>query len=262
MPLYISGLSSTDSFWPLQLWDHLTTQAVTTLNILRKSKIDPTKSAYEQLHGHKYDWNAYMMAPPGTRAIIYEDALSRTSWGPRGMDAWYCGPSFDHYRCCIFYVPETRSMRISGSFDLFPQHCVLPTFTPEQHEIEVHNELTDAVHNLNKKSKKKLLTAMATALRKLATADNNPPQRVGEVPTSEGESPAQRVDEAPPITTTTNPTAPRTMQVAPRTHQRITRNNAPMATPAIVRPPAALRRSPHTSPQQIGPRTQFASSPN
>ena len=99
-------------------------------------------------------------------------------------------------------------MRISGSFDLFPQHCVLPTFTPEQHAVEVHNELTDAVHNLNKKSKKKLLTAMAAALRKLATADNNPPQRVGEVPTSEGESPAQRVDEAPPITTTTNPTAP------------------------------------------------------
>ena len=108
-------------------------------------------------------------------------------------------------------------------------------FTPEQHAVEVHNELTGAVHNLNKKSKKKLLTAMAAALRKLATADNNRPQRVGEVPTSEGESPAQRVDEAPPITTTTNPTAPRTMQVAPRTHQRITRNNTPMATPDIVR---------------------------
>ena len=43
---FISGLSSTDEHWPLQLWDHLTKQATTTLNILRKSRIDPTKSAY------------------------------------------------------------------------------------------------------------------------------------------------------------------------------------------------------------------------
>ena len=51
----ISGLSSTDTDWPLQLWDQLTRQAVTTLNILRKSRMDPSKSAFEQLNGHKYD---------------------------------------------------------------------------------------------------------------------------------------------------------------------------------------------------------------
>ena len=30
---FISGLSSTDTDWPLQLWDQLTRQSVTTLNI-------------------------------------------------------------------------------------------------------------------------------------------------------------------------------------------------------------------------------------
>ena len=59
------------------------------LNMLRTSRIDPKRSAYEQLHGKRYDWNANIMAPPGTRAVIYEDALSRASWGPRGLDAWY-----------------------------------------------------------------------------------------------------------------------------------------------------------------------------
>ena len=63
---FISGLSSTDSLWPLQLWDHVTTQAAITPNLLRKSRIDPTKSAYEQLHGRKYNWNAYPMVPPST----------------------------------------------------------------------------------------------------------------------------------------------------------------------------------------------------
>ena len=84
---------------------------------------------------------------------------------------------------------------------------------------------------MNKKLEKKLLTAMATALRKLATTYNTPSKRVGEVPTSEGESPAQRMGNVTPITTTTHPTAPQTMQVAPRTHQNIMRNNTPMATP-------------------------------
>ena len=48
---FISGLASTDSHWPLQLWQYLTTQATITLNIVRRSRIDPRKSAYEQLHG-------------------------------------------------------------------------------------------------------------------------------------------------------------------------------------------------------------------
>ena len=60
---FISGLCSTNSEWPIQLWDQFAVQAVITHNILRTSHIDPTKSAYHQLNGHKYDWNAYPMAP-------------------------------------------------------------------------------------------------------------------------------------------------------------------------------------------------------
>ena len=67
---FISGLCSTDSNWTLQLWNHLAEQSVITLNLIRTSHIDPTKSAYHQLHGHKYNWNNHPMAPPGTRAVI------------------------------------------------------------------------------------------------------------------------------------------------------------------------------------------------
>ena len=48
---FIAGLSSTDSHWPLQLWEYLTRQATITLNTVRRPHIDPSKSAYEQLHG-------------------------------------------------------------------------------------------------------------------------------------------------------------------------------------------------------------------
>ena len=77
---FISGLYATDKNWPLQLWNQLTHQATITLNLLRTSRIYPTKSAYEQIHGAKYDWNKHPMAPPCTRAIVYEAPDRRASW--------------------------------------------------------------------------------------------------------------------------------------------------------------------------------------
>jgi hypothetical protein len=154
---FISGLCLTDTNWPIQLWDQLTTQALITLNLLRTSRIDPTKSAYHQLHGHQYDWNKHPLAPPATRAVIYNNPDSRTSWGPIGTDTWYCGPALDHYRNCRFYVPATRSYRTLGSFNLFPQHCLLPEFTPTQHTSAVHDELIEAIQRLKKPARAKIL---------------------------------------------------------------------------------------------------------
>jgi hypothetical protein len=48
---FISALATTDSMFPLQLWDCLTPQVECTLNMLRPSCIDLSKSAYEALHG-------------------------------------------------------------------------------------------------------------------------------------------------------------------------------------------------------------------
>ena len=126
----ISGLCSTDVEWPFQLWNTMTEQSVITCNTLRTSRINPKKLAYHQLHGRTYDLNRFPLTPLGTRAVLYLDPENRSSWGARCIDAWYCGPSNDHYRCNKLYVPETRSYHISGLFDLFPQHCSLPDMSP------------------------------------------------------------------------------------------------------------------------------------
>jgi hypothetical protein len=47
---FISVLATTDSKFPLQLWDRLTTQVEATLNMLRSLQIDPIMSAYEAIH--------------------------------------------------------------------------------------------------------------------------------------------------------------------------------------------------------------------
>ena len=229
---FISGLCSTDRDWPLQLWDQLTEQALITLNLLRTSRIDPTKSAYHQMYGHKYDWNAHPLAPPGTKAVIYESTDTRTSWGNRGLDAWYCGPAMDHYRNSRFYVPATKSYRTSGSFDLFPQHCILPTFTPEQHVQEVHRELFESVQMLSKPAKRKFLRKIAKALEVIS---NDATEQRVQIERSEGEIAIQRV-EAPPVTTINNSTDPKTLATKPRTHERLTRNNTPGSLPIIENP--------------------------
>ena len=129
------------------------------------SRKHSSQSTYHSLHGHQYDWNAYLMAPPGTRSVLYLDPDSRSSWDPRGIDTWYCGPSFDHYRCCKFYIPKTNVYRTSGSFDLFPQHCILPQFTPTQHVERVGEELVESIQALPRTKKKKWLRKIAKAIR-------------------------------------------------------------------------------------------------
>ncbi len=127
----------------------------------------PEISAYKQVHGAKYKWTAHLMAPPGTTAVIHSSTLTRTSWGPCGIDAWYCRPALDHYRCSHFYVPDTQAMRISGSFQLYLVHCHLPTCTPAEHTSQVANELVRCMEHLPRATQKCLFTTTIISIRKL-----------------------------------------------------------------------------------------------
>ena len=48
---FIAALATTDSNFPLQLWDKLTTQVQDTLSMIRAPRINPTISAYKALNG-------------------------------------------------------------------------------------------------------------------------------------------------------------------------------------------------------------------
>ena len=137
---FIATLATTDRDFPLQLWDKLAPQVQDTLNLLRASRINPDISAYEALNG-PYNWNRYPLAPPGCKAVIYEAPVVCGSWASRGTDAWYLGPAADHYQCNVYYVPETRAYRISGSAKLFPQRCQVPNLIPTAHLKALTEEL-------------------------------------------------------------------------------------------------------------------------
>ena len=95
------------------------------------------------------------------------------------MDACYLGPSADHYQCNLYYVPETRAYHISGSAELFPQHCQVPNLSPNAHLKALTEELQTATTTAAGKPKgHHLIKSLATAINAIITPTNAEEQRV------------------------------------------------------------------------------------
>eukprot|EP00957_Ditylum_brightwellii_P120329 9181763-Ditylum_brightwellii.AAC.1 len=67
----------------MHLWDRLLPQAMIMVNLLRACRINHKLSAYEYLHG-TFNYNATLIAPPGTTVLIHKKVDQRTSWGVHG----------------------------------------------------------------------------------------------------------------------------------------------------------------------------------
>jgi hypothetical protein len=239
---FITALATTDRDFPLQLWDKLAPQVQDTLNLLRASRINPNISAYEALNG-PYNWDRYPLAPSGCKAVIYEAPAVHGSWASRGTDAWYLGPSIDHYRCNLYFVPETRAYRISRSAELFPQHCQVPNLSPTAHLKALTEELQNETKLAAGTTKgRRLIKSLGKAIKAILAPPNEEEQRVTENPMSEN-APIrmiQRISDAPAILQTRDPTAKRNLIKTARLHRRQTRTNTPGALPQITRTVPAL----------------------
>ncbi len=227
---FIAALATTDSEFPLQLWDRLTPQVRDTLNLMLASHINPAISAYEALNG-PYGWNRYPLASLGCKAIVYKDGDTRGSWASWGKDGWYLGPSKDHYKCALYYIPEIRAYCISGSTELFMQHCQLPNLSADQHFCALTNELAHETATANKtptgRHLIKLLQSKITEILEptpdpTAQKTQGQEQRVRELQQLEiDEAPIltiPRILNAPPIMKARNPTAKRVLKNTPHLH--------------------------------------------
>ncbi len=217
--IFIGALGTTDVDFPIQLWDKLAPQVQDSINLLHRSQINPTKLAYKILEG-PYDWNQYPLAPLGTKAVIYEDAGTRASWAPQGLDSWLLWPSKIHYRCNLYYVPEMKGYRVSGSANLFPQHCIIPAFTPAMHVQELSTELQETLATMRHKKHTLAVLKMLAQHLDAYVSSTMPPQTEQRVEqqrvmdtTPHGLSPGiQRVSDAQGTTMANNPTSARVLQ--------------------------------------------------
>jgi hypothetical protein len=140
----IVGLCSTDTSFPMHLWDILLPQAVITLNILRTSRINPKLSAATHIYG-QYNFNRAPMAPPGTGIVAHETPNRRLTWAPHGQDGWYIGPALEHYRCYTVYVTKTRGERVVETVDFPPEKFTLPFPSAQDLATQAAAELTHAL---------------------------------------------------------------------------------------------------------------------
>jgi hypothetical protein len=127
---FVVGLCSTDSNFPMHLWDQLLPQATTiTLNLLQQSRRNPKISAYQKLEGN-YDFNSAPMAPPGTKIILQEKPNQQKTWEPHGTDGWYLGPALKHYCCFWVFINKTKTERTLDTVAFFLQHTPVPYWSP------------------------------------------------------------------------------------------------------------------------------------
>ena len=141
---FVSILCSCDPNFPMHLWCRLVAQATTTLNLLRKSNINPRLSAEAQLNG-AFDYNATPLAPPGCKVVIYENPEKRKTWAPHGIDGWYIGSAPEHYRCHTVYATKTRAERIARTVEFFPHAINMPTTSSTDNAAEAARMLADAL---------------------------------------------------------------------------------------------------------------------
>jgi hypothetical protein len=143
---FIAGLCSVDPTFLLKLWDKLLPQVTITLNLLRKSRINPRMLAYAQLNGH-FDFNRTPLAPPDTRIIAHEKPDQWVSCDPHVVDGYYLGPALDYYRCYQVHITKTKGTRLVDTVEFFPSRLSIPNTSSKDPTSIAALELSNALQN-------------------------------------------------------------------------------------------------------------------
>ena len=125
---FIAVLCGTDENFPMQLWDQVLPHAECQLSLLRKSRVDDSKSAYEVLYG-KHDYNAKPWAPLGCAVEMHINPKNRKSWEPHTKAGYYIGNSGDHYRCHSVWIRDTRNVRVGQTVFFRHKYLTQPAVT-------------------------------------------------------------------------------------------------------------------------------------
>ena len=215
---FLAGLAAAHADFPLQLWCELLVQAETTLNLLRKSRVNEKKSACEVSEG-KFDCNKTPIHPPGQRALVSNPAKKRATWAPHCSDGWCLGPAMKHCRCGRHCIPSTRCIRISASAKTLPSHATIPALSENDKTLLAAKELLEKFKEADALEHGEKLKHIKAIKQLTDTIENAPPSHK-----TTDERP-QRVDTP---TTSVNLTEPQAVKKMKLIHQRKTRTNTPM----------------------------------
>ena len=122
---FISVLYGCDLACPKNQWDRVLPVAVLTLNMLNPSRINPSKSAYNELWSN-YDFNKTPLAPLGCLIVAHGRAQERGTWVDHGVKGYFIEPAKHHYQNYRVYIPATRGNKTIDTIEFFPEHVQMP----------------------------------------------------------------------------------------------------------------------------------------
>jgi hypothetical protein len=93
---FISILSGVNDKFPLSLWCYLLKPMELTLNMLRKLKVAPNKSAYVHVHG-PHDYMRKPFVPLGCAIQAHVKPKDRGSWNMQSNASFNLGTSMEHH---------------------------------------------------------------------------------------------------------------------------------------------------------------------
>jgi hypothetical protein len=127
---------------------------IMTLNMLRRSRINPKLSAYTQIFG-VFDYNRTPLAPIGTRTVVHQRTTQqgRTTFADHGVIGWSIGPAMNHYRHWTFYIPKTRGTRVSDTVVFLPEKYTMPATASSDSATAAIEEITAALKNPSEAAK-------------------------------------------------------------------------------------------------------------
>ena len=138
---FLSGISILQPQFLIYLWDRFIPQENITLNLLRKSRIHPTLSSYEELEG-KFNYNKTPLFPPGCKVLVHEKTVTRNTWGLRSSIGWYIGTELNHYRCVKVYLPDSKSERITDNITIINEDSISTDLSPHESILQYTKDLT------------------------------------------------------------------------------------------------------------------------
>jgi hypothetical protein len=144
----ISILHGCDNKFPAWLWCQIIPQVIMTLNMLRRSRINPKLSAYTQIFG-VFDYNRTPLASIGTRTVAHQRTTQQgcTTFADHGVIGWSIGPAMDHYWHWTFYSPKTRDTRVSDTVVFLPEKYTMPATASSDRATAAIEELAEALKN-------------------------------------------------------------------------------------------------------------------
>jgi len=150
---FVAVLCGTDETFPLQLWCQILRHAENQLNLLRKSRRNPSISAFEEMYG-PHDYDAQPFAILGCAVELHVMPQHRKSWETHTKTGYYIGAAWDHYRCHRVWVKDTKAERVGQTVFFKHKYITQPAITESDALLRASEDICDALLKREPTSKK------------------------------------------------------------------------------------------------------------